>query len=255
MICSLRSHRNTRQLSRARLSRGFTLLELLIVVGIVIILSALASTCDSKHHAGLCYALSHLLDNRSDFFHSPHQAIFNGCQSQLVITKANFSYQIQSENPGVGGATCNAAFAQYFGGLTPFQGKSIALNSDITLTFRPSGAVASTPVANRITLILSNTAPGLDRLLPENIQGVNLWKHHCHAISRAAMRFHSHRDHGCHHRSDHRLDRHRSIAGQSGEHGRSCSLREHRRLARLRKGWRISAASQPAIKPSSRGAV
>jgi len=167
MICSLRSHRNTRQLSRARLSRGFTLLELLIVVGIVIILSALAVPV--IQNTMRVYAMRSAISSITGVISSTrYQAIFNGCQSQLVITKANFSYQIQSENPGVGGATCNAAFANV-GGLTPFQGKSIALNSDITLTFKPSGAVASTPVANPITLILSNTAPG-SALLPENIQ-------------------------------------------------------------------------------------
>jgi prepilin-type N-terminal cleavage/methylation domain-containing protein len=167
MICSLRSHRNTRQLSRASLSRGFTLLELLIVVGIVIILSALAVPV--IQNTMRVYAMRSAISSITGVISSTrYQAIFNGCQSQLVITKANFSYQIQSENPGVGGATCNAAFANV-GGLTPFQGKSIALNADITLTFRPSGAVASTPVANPITLILSNTAPG-SALLPENIQ-------------------------------------------------------------------------------------
>jgi hypothetical protein len=87
------------------------------------------------------------------------QSIFNGCKSQIVFTRATYSYQLQSEAPAFGGQLCNAAFANV-GGAVPLQGKGMALNADITLTFGPNGSVTSTPAANPIQLILTNTSAG-----------------------------------------------------------------------------------------------
>jgi len=183
MICSLRSHRNTRQLSRARLSRGFTLLELLIVVGIVIILSALAVPV--IQNTMRVYAMRSAISSITGVISSTrYQAIFNGCQSQLVITKANFSYQIQSENPGVGGATCNGAFANV-GGLTPFSGQEHRSERRYHLDFQTQRCRRQHSSSESHNTDPIKHCSGLG-LVAGKHSGVNLWKHHCHAISRAA---------------------------------------------------------------------
>jgi prepilin-type N-terminal cleavage/methylation domain-containing protein len=159
MICGSQKQYNTRRRPRERASRGFTLLELMLVIGVGMVLAAIAIPVvqNSLRVYNMRAATSSLAGAISS---TRFQAIFNGCKSQIVFNQATYSYQIQSEAPAFGGQLCTAAFANV-GGVVPLQGKGMALNANITLTFSPSGSISSIPAANPIRLILTNTSAGV----------------------------------------------------------------------------------------------
>jgi prepilin-type N-terminal cleavage/methylation domain-containing protein len=162
MICGLARQHRTLARVRGRRSRGFTLLELVLVIAVGMILAAMAVPViwNTMRIYSMRSAISSLTGAISS---SRYQAIFHGCKSQVVITKATYSYQVQSEAPAFGGQACAAAFTNV-GGVVPLMGRGVALSADITLTFSPGGSVISNPVASPITLTLSY--PGFVATVP-----------------------------------------------------------------------------------------
>jgi type IV fimbrial biogenesis protein FimT len=157
MICSSQRQYSTGRQLRGR-AAGFTLLELMLVVGVAMVLAAIA--VPAIQNTMRVYNVRSATASLTGAISSTRfQSIFNGCKSQIVFTRATYSYQLQSEAPAFGGQLCNAAFANV-GGAVPLQGKGMALNADVTLTFGPNGSVTSTPAANPIQLILTNTSAG-----------------------------------------------------------------------------------------------
>jgi prepilin-type N-terminal cleavage/methylation domain-containing protein len=155
---------------RARAARGFTLIELCVVVAIASLLAAMAvpiivnTMRVYKMRAAVTSLTSAISSGR-------YQAIFHGCKTQLVFTASSYSYQLQSEQPAIGGQACLAAFANV-GGSMPLMGQGVALNQNVTLTFSPGGGVSSTPALSPIQLIL--TYPGFTASVPqETIQVSN----------------------------------------------------------------------------------
>lgn len=163
MICGLRKHRSTRYRVRERVSRGFTLLELLLVIAVGMILAAMAVPVitNTLRIYRMRSAVTSLTGAISS---SRFQAIFHGCKSQVVFTASTYSYQVQSEAPAYGGQVCAAAYSNV-GGAVPLMGQGIALSpATITLTSSPGGSVSSTPAASPITLTL--TYPGFVATVP-----------------------------------------------------------------------------------------
>ena len=162
MICGLARQHRTLARVRERGSRGFTLLELVLVVAVGMILAAMAVPVigNTMRIYSMRSAISSLTGAISS---SRYQAIFHGCKSQVVITKATYSYQVQSQAPAFNGQACAAAFTNV-GGAVPLMGRGVALNADITLTFSPGGSVTSNPAAVPITLTLSY--PGFVATVP-----------------------------------------------------------------------------------------
>ncbi len=155
---------------RARAARGFTLLELVIVVAIGLILAGLAAPAVVntlrvyKMRAAVTSVTGAISSGR-------YQAIFHGCKTQIVFTAASYSYQFQSEQPAVGGQACLAAFANV-GGAVPLMGNGVAINQNVTMTFSPGGNVSSNPAMNPMQMIL--TYPGFTGTVPqETIQVSN----------------------------------------------------------------------------------
>jgi prepilin-type N-terminal cleavage/methylation domain-containing protein len=155
---------------RARAARGFTMLELVIVVAIAMILAAMAVPVITntmriyKMRSATTSVTGAIAAGR-------YQAIFHGCKTQIVFTASSYSYQLQSEQPALGGQACLTAFANV-GGAVPLMGAGVAINQNVTMTFTPGGGVGSTPAMNPIQMIL--TYPGFTATVPqETIQVSN----------------------------------------------------------------------------------
>jgi type IV pilus assembly protein PilA len=138
---------------RKRAARGFTLLELLIVVAIASVMAAIAIPVIGntlrvyKMRAAVTQVTSVISSTR-------YQAIFHGCKTQVVMTAATATYQMQSEAPAYGGQACATAFTNV-GAALPLLATGITLNQNVTLTFTPGGGVGSNPAMNPIALTLS----------------------------------------------------------------------------------------------------
>ena len=167
----IRSSRLRRGVSvRARTARGFTLLELLVVIAIASVLAAMAVPVivNTLRVYRMRAAISSVTGAISS---ARYQAIFHGCKTQIVFTKSSYSYQIQSQQPAIGGQACLAAYANV-GGSVPLMGQGVAINQNVTMTFSPGGAVGSTPVMNPMQMVL--TYPGFTGTVPqETIQVSN----------------------------------------------------------------------------------
>jgi type II secretory pathway pseudopilin PulG len=155
---------------RARAARGFTLLELVLVVAIGMIIAGMAVPVITntlrvyKMRSATTSVTSAISSGR-------YQAIFHGCKTQIVFTAASYSYQLQSEQPAYGGQACLAAFANV-GTALPLMGNGVAINQNVTFTFTPGGGVGSTPAMNPMQMIL--TYPGFTTSVPqETIQVSN----------------------------------------------------------------------------------
>src|ERR1700753_1163520 len=95
---------------RARAARGFTLLELVVVVGIAGLLAAMAVPVITNTLR--VYKMRSAITSLTGAISSArYQAIFHGCKTQIVFTASTYSYQFASEQPAIGGQTCLAAFA------------------------------------------------------------------------------------------------------------------------------------------------
>src|SRR5580692_6729705 len=147
---------------RARTARGFTMLELLVVVAIAGILAAMAvpGFVNTMRTYRMRAAVSSITGQISS---ARYQAIFHGCKTQIVFTASTYSYQVQSEQPAYGGQACLTAFANV-GGAVPLMGKGVAINQNVTMTFTPGGGVGSTPAMSPIQMIL--TYPGFTSSVP-----------------------------------------------------------------------------------------
>src|SRR6185437_8890600 len=94
---------------RARAARGFTLLELVIVVAIGLILAGLATPV-IVNTLRVYKMRSAVTSTTSVISNARYQAIFHGCKTQVVFTAATNTYQISSQQPPYGGQACLAAY-------------------------------------------------------------------------------------------------------------------------------------------------
>ena len=118
-------------------SRGFSLLELVGVIAVVLVMSAFAapviqsSVSSFRLRAAAATVTGAIQSTR-------YRAIFDGCPYQIAFSKATGAYQVAST---VTGANCAAAFTNV-GGPVPFASTSqVVLSQDETLQFSPGGSV------------------------------------------------------------------------------------------------------------------
>jgi prepilin-type N-terminal cleavage/methylation domain-containing protein len=147
---------------RARVARGFTLLELVLVVAIAMVLAAIAvPVINNTMHV---YTLRSTIAGFTGIIQSTrYQAIYHGCPYQLTFTASTMTYTVASEVPAVGTTTCLAAMGTASPAI-PLPGKGSVLNGNLTLLFHPSGQVQATTGSLTTTM----TFPGISQA--ENIQ-------------------------------------------------------------------------------------
>lgn len=139
--------------SRMRGSRGFTLIEVVVVVAIAMVMMAAAvpvvqaSMRYFQLRSGISAVTGAIQSTR-------YQAIFQGCPYQLAFTAATRSYQVSSTTPLAGGVGCTAAYVAV-GGAVPIFGNALTLGADTTMQFHPGGSV--TP-AGGIAMTVGNGA-------------------------------------------------------------------------------------------------
>jgi Tfp pilus assembly protein FimT len=156
---------------RARATRGFTLLELVIVIliGMLIAGIAIPSITNTLRVYRMRTAVTSVASAISS---TRYNAIFHGCKTQVVFSKATYTYQVQSQAPALGGTTCATAYSNVNGAI-PLMGQGVALSADITLIFSPGGGVNSTPAATPITMTL--TYPGFLTTVPQEVVTVSTY--------------------------------------------------------------------------------
>jgi len=135
-------------------AQGYTLIELIVTVTIIII--AVAIAIPQIKNAGNTVRLRSAVVSLSGAIQSArYQAISQGVQYQLVLSKAASTYQFKSNPCFPQGATCWGNV----GGTVPLSGSSVAatLSADTTLVFNPSGLVQATTGAQTFILTYANT--------------------------------------------------------------------------------------------------
>jgi Tfp pilus assembly protein FimT len=129
------------RLPKRRASRGFSLLELVLVVACALVLMAAAvPVIDSSLRQ---FALKSAVSAVTGAIQSTrYQAIFQGCKFQLAFNAATYTYTVSSAAAGAGGTACLAAPVA-IANLTnvPLPGRNITLNANVTMQFSPGGAV------------------------------------------------------------------------------------------------------------------
>jgi Tfp pilus assembly protein FimT len=122
---------------RVRASRGFTVLELVAVLGIALVMSAMAAPVVQSSISSFRLRSS-VASMTGAIQATRYRAIFDGCPYQIAFSKATNTYQVSNT---VTGAACAAAFTAV-GGPVPFADTSqVALNQDVTLQFSPGGSI------------------------------------------------------------------------------------------------------------------
>ena len=140
----IRQDTNVAREQRRRSERGFSLIELMFVVVIVVIMTAMAvplvnNTVSYFRMRGAVSAVTGAIQS------TRYQAIFQGCPYQIVFTAATNTYQVQNQCPA-GGAFVNACIpATITACPIPLAGTGspLTLNADITMTFSPGGKITS----------------------------------------------------------------------------------------------------------------
>jgi Tfp pilus assembly protein FimT len=163
-----RAPRQDRTASAGKTSAGFTLMELLIGIAIVMIMTAIALP---MLQSGMAYfRLRGAISSITGAIQSTrYQAIVQGIPYQVVFDSTAKTYQIQNQ-PGGAGAFVNVCVPAQASCPVPLSGSGmpVTLDVDTTLTFSPGGRVSSTNPANKtvpITMVITYTGKP-----PESIQ-------------------------------------------------------------------------------------
>ncbi|HVO58803.1 MAG TPA: GspH/FimT family pseudopilin [Dongiaceae bacterium] len=153
--------------ARRRSNRGFTLIELVMVVAIGMILAAMALPAlkSSLQYFRLRSAVSSVTGAIQS---TRYRAIFDGCPYNISFDATANTYQIASETNG--GSACASSFTNV-GTAVPWGISNVVLNQNTTLQFKPSGLVTATTGAMTMTLTYG---PNTKTITVSNYGNVNV---------------------------------------------------------------------------------
>ncbi len=154
-----------------RTARGFSLLELVVVVAIAMIVSAMAVPAIQRQLQ--LYSLRSAVSAVTGAIQSTrYQAIYHGCQYQLAINAATNTYTIANMNPAAAGGLCQAGFGPASAAI-PIPGRGVTVTASVTIVFHPSGQVQATVGSmNPIQLNYAGFLPEL--ITVSNYGGINV---------------------------------------------------------------------------------
>jgi type IV fimbrial biogenesis protein FimT len=138
-------------------TKGFTILELLLVVSVIIVLSAIALPSFTNAING--YRLSAAVSAATGAISSTRfQAIMHGCPYELIFTSPTMSYQVYSELPATVGAACASTFAASGSSVPmPSAGPITMSGTSFTFTFNSNGTVTEVASPAGTGFLLQNS--------------------------------------------------------------------------------------------------
>ena len=143
----------------ARTDRGFSLVELVIVVAIALIVMAMAVPVIRRTLQ--FYALRSGVTSLTGAIQAArYQAIFHGCRYQVVFNAAAYNYTVANQVPAAGVSACTGVYGAP-GAAIPLMGRGVALGATTTMQFLPDGTVVTVPATNPMTLQLTYTGSAL----------------------------------------------------------------------------------------------
>jgi Tfp pilus assembly protein FimT len=144
MVQAIRDKWNRRRSKRCNRTCGFTVVELLLVVAIGLILTAMAIP-EIKSLVSRFRLQGAIASSTWAIQSTRYQALQLGYPFQVVFTASNNSYQIQS-------SPLNNATYTNVGTSVPFSGSATTLSANTTLQFKPNGFVSATAGALNFTM-------------------------------------------------------------------------------------------------------
>jgi prepilin-type N-terminal cleavage/methylation domain-containing protein len=156
--------------ARASSQRGFSLIEIVVVVSIALVLAAIAIPVMTRSLQYFRFR-SAVSSVTGAIQSAKYQAVFQGCPFQVAFVAGTYTYQILGENKQPAPATgCVAGFVARTNAL-PLSGSGVTLTANSTLQFSPSGKVTS-PVG-LMTMTLTS-APQTATITISNFGNVNV---------------------------------------------------------------------------------
>jgi type IV fimbrial biogenesis protein FimT len=142
-------------LRRANGARGFTLIELVVVVAIVLVISAMAAPV--ARNTIRAYRLNTAATAVSSVIQSTrYQAVNIGCNYTVAFQTSTQTYQVQTQNITGTPPACATSYSNVGGAIPWASTKEITISANTTLLFQPNGTVSASTGAMTFDVQLGN---------------------------------------------------------------------------------------------------